>query len=405
MLAEVGEVTYENTFDDGTKLEANANRYTFVWKKAVEKNEAKMHKKAAAIAEDLNKTYSTEFRVTAGEAEYGIDQMEVFLEQKMKERQIEAVTGSGKRKSKEQKWLEALRGYQKRQFDYDTSKDILGDRNSYAKTDNDATFMRMKDDHMKNGQLKPGYNIQLVVDGEYIIGVGVHSNRTDVGTLKPTLENMYFYNPEMVIKKLTADAGYESEENYVYLEGKEIKYFIKPQTYEKSKTKDFKNDISKRENMAYNPETDEYTCHNNKQLKPIGTSKRKSATGYESEITIYECEDCGGCAFKAQCTKAEGNRQLSVSKKFLEKRNVSLENITSEEGVLLRVNRSIQSEGAFGIIKQDRGFTRFLLRGNENVKTETLLLCFGFNMNKLHAKIQSGRCGKNLHTPEPKSAA
>ena len=403
-LEELGEVTYANVFQDGTKLEANANRYTFVWKKSVEKNEAKMHIKAAAIAEEINKAYSTQFSVTEKDADYDMYQMITFLERKMKEGNIETVSGPGKRKSKEQKQLETLREYRKRQVVYETKKEILGERNSYSKTDEDATFMRMKDDHMKNGQLKPGYNVQLVVEGEYAIGAGIFSNSTDVGTLKPMLDNMYSYNPQMEIQNYTADAGYESEENYVYLEGKGIKYYIKPQTYEQSKTQKFKDNIGKRENMFYNPQTDEYTCHNKRQLIPIRTTTKKSATGYESEITVYECEDCGGCPCKAQCTKAKGNRQVTVSKKFLEKRDVSLENITSEQGVLLRINRSIQSEGAFGIIKEDKGFTRFLTRGNENVKTEILLLCFAYNINKLHAKIQSGRCGKNLHIPKPKTA-
>ena len=409
ILEELGEIKYEDVFQDGTKLEANANKYTFVWRKTIEKNEMKMYKKAAEIAEEINKAYSTAFGMTEGgeegEADYNMFQMETFLKQKMEEQNIEIVVGKGKRKSKEQKWLETIQTYRKREEGYETSKEILGERNSYSKTDTDATFMRMKDDHMKNGQLKAGYNVQLVVEGEYTIGAGVYSDCTDVGTLRPMLDNMYSYNPEMEIKNYTADAGYESEENYVYLEGKNIEYYIKPTTYEQSKTEKFKNDISKRENMAYNPETDEYTCHNQKQLKPKRTTKRKTATGYEAEITVYECEDCSGCPVKALCTKAKGNRQVQVSKTFLEKREESLKNLTTEHGALLRTNRSIQVEGAFGIIKEDRGFTRFLTRGIENVKTEILLLCFAYNVNKLHAKIQSGRCGKNLHIPEPKDDA
>ena len=149
--------------------------------------------------------------------------------------------------------------------------------------------------------------------------------------------------------------------------------------------------------MFYNSETDEYTCHNGKQLKPIGISKRKSSTGYISEVTIYECESCEGCPCKAKCTKAKGNRRMGVSKAFVEKRQKSYENITSETGVLLRMNRSIQAEGAFGVLKEDRQFDRFLTRGKSNVTTEILLLCFGYNVNKLHVKIQAGRCGNDLH--------
>jgi transposase len=203
---------------------------------------------------------------------------------------------------------------------------------------------------------------------------------------------------------LIADSGYESEENYVYLESKGIKFYIKPQNYEKQKGRSYKNDISKRENMGYGPETDEYTCANGKKLKLAGIRKKKTTGGYESEVTVYECEDCTGCPHKEKCTKAKGNRRMEVSKTFIAKRAKPLENISTEEGAVLRMNRSIQSEGAFGVLKQDRQFTRFLTRGKENVKTEILLLCFGFNINKLHAKIQDGRCGKPLHMPKHKAA-
>jgi transposase len=397
ILSELGEVTYENTFFDGTKLEANANRYTFVWKKALEKNELKMHLKATGIAEEINKLYFTEFTVSKETVDIDLYKMLVYLEQKVKERNIVFVYGSGKRKSNEQKLIETLKTYRIRQEGYDESKDILDERNSYSKTDNDATFMRMKDDHMKNGQLKPGYNVQLGVDGEYVIGVGIFPNTTDYATLKPMIENMLRFNANMIIKNLTADAGYESEENYKYLEEKEIVCYIKPQNYEQQKKRKFKNDISKRENMTYNPEIDEYTCCNGKQLKPVSAFNKKSASGYVSEVTVYVCESCEGCPHKEKCTKAKGNRQMQVSKTFIEKRTQSLENITTEHGTLLRVNRSIQSEGAFGVLKQDRQFTRFLTRGSPNVKTETLLLCFGYNLNKLHAKIQNERIGKPLH--------
>ena len=396
-LCELSEVKYEDVFADETKIEAASSRYTFVWKKAVEKNESKMLLKVQALSEEILKAYCVEFTVAKETINDDMTKMATFLEQKKHEENITFVHGSGKRKSNLQKLLEALYTYQGRQLGYDESKEILGDRNSYSKTDKDATFMRMKDDHMRNGQLKPAYNVQLAVEAEYVIGVGIFSNPNDTATLKPMLENMIRYNPSMTIKRLIADSGYESEENYMYLEGRGIEYYIKPQTYEQQKKRSFKKNISKRENMIYNAETDEYTCHNQKQLKPIYTFNKKSSTGYISEVTVYECENCEGCPHKDRCTKAQGNRRMQVSKTFIEKRQQSYENITTEKGIMLRMNRSIQSEGAFGVLKGDRQFDRFLTRGSTNVKTELLLLCFGYNVNKLHAKIQNDRCGKPLH--------
>jgi transposase len=396
-LCELGEVKYENVFIDGTKIEANANRYTFVWRKAVEKNEAKMLLKVIAVSEEINKLYFTTFTATKETVNDDIEKMAAFMESKKQEEKVEFVHGSGKRKSNIQKLLEALYSYRERQSSYDENNELFDGRNSYSKTDNDATFMRMKDDHMRNGQLKPAYNVQLAVEGEYVIGAGIFSNCTDVGTLIPLLDKMLFLNTKMIIKNLIADAGYESEENYTYLDGKHITYYIKPQTYEQQKKRSFKKNIGKRENMDYNAETDEYTCHYGKQLKPIYVTKKKTGSGYASEVTVYECENCEGCPHKEKCTKAKGNRRMSISKVFDEKRQKSYENITTEKGILLRVNRSIQSEGAFGVLKQDRLFDRFLTRGKQNVTTEILLLCFGYNVNKLHAKIQNERTGKDLH--------
>ena len=396
-LHEIGEVKYENVFQDGTKIEANANRYTFVWKKAVEKNEAKMLLKVQVLAEEIIKAYHMEFTVNKATINEDMAKMAAFLEKKKQEEKIEFVHGIGKRKSNVQKLLEALYSYQERQIGYDGSKATFDGRNSYSKTDKDATFMRMKDDHMKNGQLKPAYNVQLAVEAEYVIGVGVFPNANDIATMKPMLENMLRCNTNMIIRRFIADSGYESEENYTYLESKGIDCYIKPQSYEQQKKRSFKNNIGKRENMAYNPETDEYICHNGKRLKVISTFKKKSATGYVSEVAVYECESCEGCPHKAKCTKAKGNKRMEVSKTFVAHRQKSLENITTEIGTKLRVNRSIQSEGAFGVLKEDRQFDRFLTRGKQNVKTELLLLCFGYNVNKLHAKIQNERYGKDLH--------
>jgi len=397
ILCELGEVKHENVFLDGTKIEANANRYTFVWKKAVEKNELKMHEKIRQVAEEMEKLYLTEFQVREGNIDYDIHQMIIFLEAKMKECNIEWSSGSGRKKSNEQKLLEALRQYRTRQTDYEEKIEILGERNSYSKTDTDATFIRMKDDHMQNGQLKPGYNVQFAVESEYVIGVGLFPDANDVWTLKPMLENIYTFNPTMAIKRLIADAGYESEENYIYLGSRKIQCFIKPSDYEQKKKRKFKNDISKRENMNYDAEKDEYICASGRRLKPICLTTKTSKSGYKSEITVYECESCEGCPVKDKCTKAKGNRRMQVSKTFMAKRAESMENVTGEHGAILRVNRSIQSEGAFGVLKQDRHFTRFLTRGTTNVKTELLLLCLGHNINKLHAKIQNNRCGNDLH--------
>lgn len=269
-------------------------------------------------------------------------------------------------------------------------------RNSYSKTDKDATFMHMKDDHMRNAQLKPGYNVQIGVESEYITGIDIYTDRSDVATLILFFTNM---RNQLGInyKNIIADAGYESEENYLFLEENQQKPYIKPLMYEKWKKKSFKNDISKRENMTYVSDKDYYICAAGKKLLANGISHKASANGHVSDVTSYECEDCAACPYKSKCTRAKGNRKLQVSKKFVEKRSISYENIKTEKGIELRMNRSIQVEGAFGVIKWDHDFTRFLRRGKNNVKTEFMLLCFAYDIRKLHSKIQGERCEKHLY--------
>jgi len=401
LLHERGEIEFENLFVDGTKIEANANKYTFVWKKTINKNETKMFDKIQKCLEDIDTVYMTNFDVDRETLLSDMQDAIDYLDKKKLQEKIEFVHGIGKRKSKLQKFIEELGDFYERQQKYNSQNQFFNGRNSYSKTDTDATFMHMKDDHMRNSQLKPGYNIQIGVESEYVTGVGIFQDRNDIATLIPFLKEIQLGTGSKY-KNIIADSGYESEENYLYLEEEKQNYYIKPQTYEKWKKRSFKNDISKRENMIYDKEKDEYICHNSKVLHPIGITHRKSATGYKSEITVYECDECGNCQIKSKCTKAEGNRRMQVSKLFVEKRDVSLKNITSTKGVLLRINRSIQVEGAFGVLKNDYQFNRFLTRGKNSVKTEFILLCFGYNLNKLHTKIQNEKCGIHLH--EPKTA-
>jgi len=396
-LGEMDEIAYKNIFIDGTKIEANANKYTFVWKKSTDKFENKLQEKIKKVLSDL----SLEFYINMDKVEdkITVDRITKILH-KLEDikiaNNIEFVQGKGKRKSKLQKYMEVLNEFIEKQSKYDNYNGIFNGRNSFSKTDNDATFMHMKEDHMQNGQLKPGYNIQIGVEGEYIVGVDISSERSDQLTLIPFLDKLEEELP-MKFENVIADAGYESEENYNYLSEHNQNSYIKPQTYEKSKSKKSKRDISKRENMTYISEDDYYICSLGNKLIPVSTTYRNSKSGYVSMVTIYECENCSGCPYKNKCTKAKGNKRLHVSKNFIKYREKSLGNITTPEGKLLRMNRSIQVEGAFGVLKQDYGFRRFLLRGKKNIKVEFLLLCFGYNIKKLFNKTIQNRNGILLH--------
>ena len=396
-LSELGEIKFQHIFIDGTKIEANANRYSFVWKKSIDKFEYKLQEKTSKLLDSI----SSEFKIscTTDNDKIAVSEAKEVLEQlnSLKiEQGIEFVFGKGKRKSKLQKFTEELLHFIDKQSEYDNYNAIFNERNSFSKTDHDATFMHMKEDHMKNGQLKPAYNIQIGVEGEYIVGIDISSERSDQLTFIPFLEKLET-GLGVQYESVIADAGYESEENYTHLEKNNQQSYIKPASYEKSKTLKFKNDISKVENMTYLEDEDSYICAAGKKLLFKGTTHKKSKSGFLSVKYIYQCEDCTGCAIKEKCTKAKGNKQIHVAKEFLRLRKNSLKNITSPKGVVLRMNRSIQVEGAFGIIKQDYGFRRFLMRSNSKVYTEFLLMAFGYNINKLHNKTIQNRKGKLLH--------
>ncbi|MGL5870396.1 IS1182 family transposase, partial [Clostridium chrysemydis] len=349
-LGEMNEITYENIFIDGTKIEANANKYTFVWKKATDKFENKLQEKIKITLEEIALTFEInigkiETKVTVNRAKKILNKLDDIKISN----NITFVYGKGNRKSKLQKYTEALETFIEKQEKYDSYNSKFDGRNSFSKTDVDATFMHMKEDHMKNGQLKPGYNLQIGVEGEYIVGIDVSSERSDQLTLIPFLDKLE-EGLSIKYENIVADAGYESEENYKHIEKKRQNSYIKPQNYEKSKSKKFRNDISKRENMIYNTDEDLYICAFGKNLIPVATKEKQSKSGFVSVVTIYECFECDGCPYKSKCTKAKGNKRLQVSKDFKKYREKSQFNISTTKGKLLRMNRSIQVEGAFGVL-------------------------------------------------------
>lgn len=396
-LKDLNEVSYENMFVDGTKIESVSNKYTFVWKKSVAKNEVRLQEKIKTHYKKLGETYELSLDYYADNITIAsMSTVLESLEQIKTEENISFVYGKGKRKTSLQRDIETLVEYLERQTRYDGYSEIFEGRNSFSKTDPDATFMHMKEDHMRNAQLKPAYNVQIGVEGEYVVAVDISNERSDQLTLIPFLEKSEALLGEKYAN-IIADAGYESEHNYVHLEKSKQEAYIKPNTYEQMKKKKFKNKIGRRENMEYNHEKDTYICTNGMTMNFCGYKNRTSKSGYVSKCKVYECEDCSTCKVKKKCTRAEGNRRMEVSEELIRLRAQSLENITSSCGKELRMNRSIQVEGVFGVLKQDYGFRRFLTRGRSNVSTEFTLLCFGYNLNKLHKKIQTKRLGTAFH--------
>ena len=403
LLYSLGEISGKHIFLDGTKIESVANKYTFVWKKAVTKSQAKLLDKIAEFVGECETLYGLKIVYHNHVSLHTLKRLRKKLYRIKQEEGITFVHGIGRSKTQLQKSIETLERYIEKQKEYTKKLHLCGERNSYSKTDLDATFMRMKEDAMLNGQLKPAYNLQHGVDSEYITWLDISSQPTDTNTLIPFLKNMESYL-SFKYEEIIADAGYESEENYGFLEENNQLAFIKPQNYEISKTRKYGMDIGRMENMKYEEEKDCYICKNGQVLLPQYEKKAKTKSGYQRTITVYQSEGCFGCPFKTACIKGnhcktpmeERQKVLYVSKKMKEKRQETLERITSDYGKQLRMNRSIQVEGSFANIKEDMEFRRYLYRGKDKVTAQSIVLAIGYNIKKLHHKIQSERTGQHL---------
>lgn len=391
LLYGLNEISFKHLFVDGTKIEANANRYSFVWKSAIEKFAGKLSVKVQNKIDEIKRRYCIN-------TDLDCIQTLKYLYQYAELCNLTFVTGKGKHKSQLQKDIELLTEYCEKDNKYRKYLTLIGKkRNSMSKTDTDATFMHLKEDHMRNGQLKPAYNIQIGVESEYIVGISSFTERNDVKTLIPFLERIK-RNTKRVYSNVVADAGYESEENYIYLkENNQISY-IKPTNYEISKTRKYKTDIFRAEHMTYVKDKDVFICNQGKDLKYVYSSKYKSANGYEVENRVYRAEDCTNCSLRNKCYSSKKTyKEIKVSLRFLEQRKLSTENILSEQGIKLRVNRSIQVEGAFGVIKQDMGFRRFLTRGKRKTETQFYLIALAYNILKLQSRKENHRFNQELY--------
>ena len=409
MLAEAGLIDLKAIFIDGTKIEANANKYSFVWKKGQVKKLGKLNDRIRVELPELVKKAGIRFHIGETVQLRQLKKLRKRLKAKCRERGVSFVYGKGNHKDILQKLTEKTEDWIAKYKQYIADIHICGDRNSYSRTDRDATFMHMKEDHMRNGQLKPGYNVNVATSNEFIIGTYISPDRSDVQTLIPFMEQLTTTYDSHVIGKTVVDSGYESEENYCWFEQHpEMELYVKPSNHEIMKTKKYRTDISRRENMKYDPEADAYTCACGKQIKASYEKHSRSASGLELTTTVYECTDCDGCAMKEKCIRSCGSKKpleerhkvLYVSKRFARQREEMEKKINTEEGILLRVNRSIQAEGTFAFAKEDMEFRRFLTRGKKKVAAEWLLLSLAINILKLHFKIQKGRLGTGLKIPQ-----
>ena len=398
VIFELEGVDLEHAYIDGTKIEANANKYTWVWKKSCLKKRDKVFGKVTDLISRMNEKVLAALGVRIdSRSEYAVEYLEALLKKYRKATGIDPeqfVKGSGHRKSLEQHQYQEMEGYITRLKGYAKHIAICGEkRNSYSKTDHGATFMRVKRDYMGNDQLLPAYNMQTAVCNGYIAVMDVQQYASDMDCFVPLMEKfnaLYGHYPKYPV----ADAGYGSYNNYLYCQEKGMEKFMKFTMFDKE-TKDAKyrddpyRSVNFGQDDAGNP-----ICPNGKKFVHRETRPVKG-NKYGRTEEVYECESCKGCPFKEKCCpKAKGNRTIRLNRELTSLHQEVIDNLRSIHGALLCMNRSIEAEGTFGVMKWDRTYKRAFRRGIKNVKLEFLLLACGFNLYKYHNSRMKKRCAE-----------
>jgi transposase len=387
-LIEHGYVNLETYFVDGTKIEADANRYSFVWRKSTENYKKKLQDKVRQVMEEVGQVNEEEDRL------YGDKDLEEMGEEAdIDSQSLQELTRELNEKLKKKPQDKPLKkvvkklenDYIPRMLKYEQYEEKFSGRNSFSKTDEDATFMCMKEDHMRNRKLKPGYNVQIGTENQFITGYSIHQTTGDSACLVPHLEKMR-QQLDRLPDKVVADAGYGSEENYTYLEKHQIEPYVKYGTFDREQRKRRK--VPEQEkywssNWKYDEQADEYTCPQGKRLTYEKTRRIRTDNRYLTERRIYRCKDCGDCSVRVLCTKSKYGRSVWMSSRLNQFRQRARDRLQSSEGERLRSLRLVEAEAVFGQVKHNRGFRRFLLRGLDKVSTEWGLISVAHNVAKL----------------------
>ncbi len=391
LLHREGFVSLQVQYIDGTKIESAANKYSFVWRGSVEKHDARLRDKTDAILRDIEQVIEEETRDTTEDKELSTEEFSSRVERIKERMQRDGMT------KHERKQIKELDLAVDKMSEYDHKKEVLGSRNSYSKTDEDATFMRMKEDAMLNGQLKPGYNIQISTENQFITNYGIYQRPTDTGTLIDYLKSFNRrYGRQS--KEIVADAGYGSEQNYKYMLENGMIPYVKYNYFHKEQKRKLKNNPYLQQNLPYDKKRDVFVCPNNKELIHTDTYTRTTELGYESKVDRYVCEDCSDCQLKKVCTKAKGNREIEVNHTLNEYKRQIRNLLTSKRGLYHRSKRPIEPEAVFGQIKAAHYFRRFRLRSLSKVNIEFGLVAMAHNLRKLAKLINQNDLN---NTPNP----
>lgn len=389
LLASKGYVSLDVEYIDGTKIESKSNKYTFVWRKSVQKNRAKLLDKIKVLLEQIDEAIAQD-NATENELVEFTPATISSLAQELKAALAEQPAGQTKEEKKEhrekQKQVKMIEKYAEKLAQYDNHLQILGDRNSYSKTDPWATFMRMKEDAMNNGQTKPGYNLQIGTENQFITDLALFPNPTDTLTFIPFMSS-FLNRYNRLPKAGVADSGYGSEENYRFMEENQVDAFVKYNWFHKEQKRTFKNNPFLLDNLYYNAKDDYYVCPMGQHMTLVGKTHGKTTSGYITESNRYRAKRCEGCPLRSQCFKAKGNRTIEVNHRLVEYKRKARERLTSEEGLVHRSKRPIEPEAVFGQMKYNMAYRRFRHFGIDKVTMDFTFFAIAFNIRKMCTKI------------------
>ena len=390
VLAARGLVSLDVEYTDGTKIESKANKYTFVWRGTVEKNRAKLMEKIKTLLSQIDDVIAQEQHVIEQDVEFTpalLGELVTELQSSLSCEVLPTTKAEKKVRKQRQKQIDELEKHRKKLQEYDDHLRTMGDRNSYSKTDPDATFMRMKEDAMNNGQTKPGYNLQIGTENQFITNFGFFSNPTDTLTHIPFLQS-FADRYGRLPKKEVADSGYGSEENYRFMEEHGIEAFVKYNYFHKEQHRAFVNDAFRQENLYYNKDEDYFVCPIGQHMTLVCQKHGKTASGYRTLLQVYEAQNCDGCPLRCLCTKRkEGNRQIEVNHLLREYKRKARERLNSDEGLMHRSKRPIEPEAVFGQMKANMHYKRFRHFGKDKIMMDFAFFAIAFNLKKMAATM------------------
>lgn len=380
-LVDHGHVRVENYFTDGTFVSADANKHKVVWRKSAERYKKMAEDKLPELMtqiEELNK---------AEDSKYGDHDLEEVGEKPISKENIakgieklnEVIekTTDYREKRKAESLKKKVEQQTQKIEKYESQLEIAQHRSGFSKTDTDASVLRMK-----NEEFLPAYNVLASSEDQFITAVTAHQNPNDAIGFKEHV-NSFTFSPATI----TADSIFGTEENYQFLESKEVTAYVKYPLFHKEQGKKFREDPYRKENFKYQVEIDAYECPDKQLLHYTQDGRDVSKTGFISEVKVYKASGCASCSRREACTKSkEGNRTITVNNQLDIYKKIARTNLESPKGIDLRKRRSVEIESCFGDIKHNMGFRRFHLRGLKKVKTEITIVSIAHNLRKLHLK-------------------